>query len=94
MFNAARDLPCMDVLDKVIDVMKRWICACRKKYEQNDAFVILPSAGRIMNSQWEASAAISVMELEVGSGVCTMSPCDYDGGVDNEEDKHERKRKS
>ena len=67
---------------------------CRKKYEQNDAFVILPSAGRIMNSRWEATAAISVMELEAGSGVYTTSTCDYDGGVNDEEDEHERKRKS
>ena len=88
MFNAARDLPRMDALDKVIDVvMIRRICACRKKYEQIDAFVILPSAGRIMNSWWEATAAISGMELEAGSGVYTTSTCDYDGGVDDEEDE-------
>ena len=65
-----------------------------KKYEQNDAFVILPSAASIMNSRWEATAAISVMELEAGSGVYNTSSCDYDGGVDDEEGEHERKRKS
>ena len=94
MFNAAQDLPCMDALDKIIDVMIRRICACRKKYEQNDAFVIRPSAERIMNSRWEATVAISVMELEAGSGVYTTSTCGYDDGVDDEDDEHERKRKS
>ncbi|KAI2509095.1 hypothetical protein MHU86_5343 [Fragilaria crotonensis] len=95
MFNAARDLPWMDAVEKIIDVMIRRICACRKKYERNeDAFKILPNtAGRIMNARWEATASISVMELEAGSGVYTMSTCDYDGGVEDEEDEDERRRK-
>ena len=29
MFNAAQDLPWMDTIDKMIDVMMRRICACR-----------------------------------------------------------------
>jgi transposase-like protein len=32
MFNAARDLPWMDAVENMIDVMIRRICACRKKY--------------------------------------------------------------
>ena len=94
MFNAAWDLPWMDAVEKIIDVMIRRICACRKKYERNeDAFKILPHTGRIMNARWEATASISVMELEAGSGVYTTSTCDYDGGVEDEEDDDQRRRK-
>ena len=46
-----------------------------------------------MNSRWEASASISVMELEDGSGVYTTSTCDY-GGVDDEEEEDETNQKS
>jgi hypothetical protein len=42
MFNAARDLPWMDALEKIIDVMMRRICSCQKKYERDDAFVVVP----------------------------------------------------
>ncbi len=43
-FNAARDLPWMDALENIIDVMIRQICACRKKYKRSDAFSIVPRA--------------------------------------------------
>jgi hypothetical protein len=61
MFNAARDLPWMDALENIIDVMIRRICACRKKYERSDAFSIVPRARRLVNSRWDATASISVM---------------------------------
>ena len=93
MFNAARDLPWMDALENIIDVMIRRICACRKKYERSDAFAIVPLARRLVNSRWEASASISVMELEDGSGVYTTSTCDY-GGVDDEEEEGETKNEA
>jgi hypothetical protein len=70
LFNAVRDLPWMDALKNIIDVMTRQICACRKKYERSDSYAIVPRARRLVNSRWEAStASISVMELEDGSGV-------------------------
>ncbi len=94
LFNAARDLPWMDALKNIIDVMTRQICACRKKYERSDPYAIVPRARRLVNSRWEAStASISVMELEDGSGVHNTSTCDY-GGVDDEEDDDEMNRKS
>ena len=64
MFNTARDLQWMDALEKIIDVMVRRICTCREKYESKDGSKILPRAERLINRRWEASAAISVMELE------------------------------
>ena len=32
MFNSARDLPWMDALEKMVDIMVKRICSCRKKY--------------------------------------------------------------
>jgi hypothetical protein len=32
----------MDALKEIIDVMMRQICSCRKKYERDDAFVVVP----------------------------------------------------
>jgi hypothetical protein len=88
MFNAARDLPRIDALENIIDVMIRQICACRKTYERSDAFSIVPCARQLVNSQWDARALISVMELEDGSGVYTTSTWDY-GGVDDKEEEDE-----
>jgi hypothetical protein len=93
MFNAARDLPWMDAIENIIDVMIRRICACRKKYEGDDAFEIVPRVGRLMNARWDATASISVLELEDGSGVYTTSTRD-NVGVDDEEDEDEKNRKS
>jgi hypothetical protein len=39
-----------------------------------------------VNSRWDATASISVMELEDGSGVYTTSTWDY-GGVNDEKKK-------
>ena len=65
MFNSARDLLWMDALEKIIDVMVRRICTFRAKYhEGKDGSKILPRAGRLINRRWEATATISVMELE------------------------------
>ena len=32
MFNSARDLPWMDALEKMVDIMVKRICNCRTKY--------------------------------------------------------------
>ena len=63
----------------------RRICSCRAKYEGKDGSKILPRAERLINRWWEATAAILVMELENGRGVCTKSSCNY-GGVEDEDD--------
>ncbi len=62
IFNAAQDLPWMDALENIIDVMRiRQICACRKQYKKrSDAFSIVPRAQRLVNSRWDATASISV----------------------------------
>jgi ribosomal protein L32 len=85
MFNTARDLPWMDALEKLIDVMVKRICNCRAKYEGKDGSKVLARAERLINRRWEATAAISVMELENGRGVYTTSSCDH-GGVEDDDD--------
>jgi hypothetical protein len=66
MFNAAQDLPWMDALEKIIDVMMRRICTCWKKYDGDDTFVVLSRVRRLINTWWEATASISVMKLARG----------------------------
>ena len=93
MLNAARYLPWMDGLEKIIDVMMRRICSCRKKCERNDVFVVVSRVRRLINTRWEATPSIFVMELEDGGGVYTTSTwCDY-SGVDDQEDDIERSLK-
>ena len=80
----------MDALEKLIDVMVRRICNCRAKYEGKDGSTVLPRAERLINRRWEATAAISVIELENGHGVYTTSSCDH-GGVEDK-DEHDNPR--
>ena len=49
MFNTARDLPWMDTLEKLINVMVKRICNCRAKYEWEDGSKVLPRAERLIN---------------------------------------------
>ncbi len=63
-----------------------------EKYERSDAFSIVPRARQLVNSRWDATASISVLELEDGSGVYTTSTLDY-GGVDDDEEEDETNRK-
>ena len=90
MFNTAWGLPSMDALNKIIDVMMRRFFSCRKKYECDDAFVVLVHHyWHLLNTQWEDTASISVLEWFDGGSVYTKSMCKY-GGVDDEEDGNER----
>ena len=87
MFNTARDLPWMDALEKItIDVMVKRICNCREKYEGKDGSKVVLRVECLINRWWEATAAISVMELENGRGVYTTTSCDH-GGVDDDEEE-------
>ena len=79
MFNSARDLPWMDAVEKIVDLMLTRICTCRTKYRQHDDIQIVPRAEGILKKRWEATASISVMELEEGSGVFNTSTCEYGG---------------
>jgi hypothetical protein len=45
-----------------------------------------------VNSRWDATASISVMELEDGSGVYTTSTWDC-GGVDDDKEEDDTNRK-
>ena len=74
-------------MSKLIDVMVRRICNCREKYEGKDGSKVVPRVERLINRRWEATAVISVMELENGRGVYTTTSCDH-GGVEDEDDTY------
>jgi hypothetical protein len=88
MFNSARDLPWMDALEKMVEVMLTRICNCRTKYRQRQESEIVPRAEQLLKKRWEATASMSVMELEEESGVFTTSSCDY-GGIEDENEVDE-----
>ena len=88
MFNSARDLPWMDALEKMVEVMLTRICNCRTKYRQRQELEIVPRAEQLLKKRWEATASMSVMELEEESGVFTTTSCDY-GGIEDENEGDE-----
>ena len=85
MFDTARGLRWMDALEKLIDVMVRRICSYQAKHEGKGGSKILPRVERLINRRWEATDAISVIELENGCDVYTTSSCDY-GEMEDEDD--------
>jgi hypothetical protein len=50
MFNSARDLPWMDALEKMVEVMLTRICSCRTKYQQRQELEIVPRAEQLLKN--------------------------------------------
>ena len=81
MFNAARNLPWMDCVETIIDVMIRRICECRKKYAGEEGPRSVPHVRRLMKSRWKKTASISILELEHECGVYQATTCESGGGM-------------
>jgi hypothetical protein len=73
MFNAARDLPWMDALEKMVDIMLTRISTLRTKYVKHEDSAVVPPAHQLLKRRWDATASISVIELEDGNGIFRTS---------------------
>ena len=87
MFNAARNLPWMDAVETMIDVMIRRNCVCRRKYAGEDSYQSVPWVQRLIKSRWKGTASVSVLELEHECGVYQATTCDSGGGGNEDEEE-------
>jgi hypothetical protein len=75
MLNSASDLPWMDALEKMVDIMVKRICSYRKKYALFPDSDVVGRAEELIKTRWEATPSMSGMELEAGSGCFSVSSC-------------------
>ena len=68
MFADARTVGWVEAAEKIIDIMSDRICCCRLKYDSRDDTEVVPRVAQILKKRWDASAAMSVAELERGCG--------------------------
>ena len=83
MFNSARDLPWMDAIEKMINIMLTRISTLRTKYAQHEDSEVVPPAQQLLRRRWDGTASISVIELEDGNGIFRTSTA-HIGGVEME----------
>jgi hypothetical protein len=85
MFNEARNLPWLIAMDTVIDVMIRRTCECRKKYDGEGSYEVVPRVRRLMKSRWKGTASVEILDLEKTSVVYQATT--WDSGVYDDEDE-------
>jgi hypothetical protein len=68
MFGEARDLGWLEAVDKLVDIMSTRIFQCRQKHAKKDGTKIVPKVLEKLQLRWDAAAALSVIELQVGCG--------------------------
>ena len=83
MLSEARNLGCLEAVNKILDIMTTRVCTCRKKYAERDGSEVVPRVAQILKRRWDAAASMTVDELEVGCGdfkvVDTISIVDENG---------------
>ncbi len=84
IFNSARDLPWMDALEKMIDIMLTRISTLRTKYAPHEDSEVVPPAQHLLRRFRDATASISVIELEDENGVFRTS-AEHIGAVEMED---------
>jgi hypothetical protein len=68
MFAEARNLGWPEALERILDIMSSRIKACRSKYQQREEGDVVPRVAQILKKRWDATALLSVDEIELGCG--------------------------
>jgi hypothetical protein len=66
MFDDARNVGWLEAIVRIADIMSTRISYCRMKHADRQAYEIVPHVSQIMKYRWDASASISVIEIEDG----------------------------
>jgi hypothetical protein len=87
MFDDARDVGWLEAIVRIVDIMSTRISHCRMKHADRQASEVVPRVSQIMKHRWDASASISVVEIEDGCGdfKAIESLSGQEESVDNED---------
>jgi hypothetical protein len=68
MFGDARTLGWLEAVNKLVDIMSTRIFQCRMKHMSKGAEKIVPRVEEKLQIRWDATASLTVTELQAGCG--------------------------
>lgn len=68
MFADARDVGWLEAIECIVNIISTRISQCRIKHEDREPSEVVTRVGQLVKLWWDASAKISVIEIECGSG--------------------------
>jgi hypothetical protein len=68
MFDDAWNVGWLEAIVRIMDIMSTRIAHCRMKHGDRQASEVVPRVSQILKHRWDASASISVVEIENGCG--------------------------